>query len=815
MKANVMKKSLIIPIILCISVIGLYLQHIEPVSAAETLKITQDQFEFRDEPRVADETLLGTLPINTPVEWTGETSGQWFRVKAPNGQIGWIHNSGLSRPTTKPTSTRRPRSNTSRPSQMVTSQPKLQTTVSTLEKKNEQYKAQLNEKERRIAELTKDIETLENKISDAAQMLDDTEQLRKMNEMQTTEMQNEIAELNKTLEEKENALLTERVEITKLQTQLKNLQSQATGTRDRDWFLLYAVSIPLNILGLFLLGFFWFRNSRRKDQKEVFIQSAGQAEEEAAIADNLEQRPEHHREENVELISSPSPESTTQEPTTESEFNELDIVMTSSLEEKTLPLEEELAQTEEESLVDEDVVIDLSDVLPAETTADQAEHGEEKEIEIISQELPEQEEPGKTTEKTIKEPKEEYSPNTHDITDSTETTISEEEAEVELQPEPLEPMSHDEAQEILEDDYENVELFEDDIEVIPEEITEFPEEITGDHICQELDALEAEDLKTSEEASELDEQFMEVLGETSEVKQDTSLDELLEEGELAEEEIAEAEKVEIEGETFEMLMEHSTQIIEPEEEQQFEDVIEPEPEQPIEEEHITPIEKQKDVKTISDLDLISDIPETPIEEAEAEKQQFTSIEPEEAQIFEPEAEQLDAVLGAVGKTEKKTPETLEQDVQELLEEPVNKSISQAENTSKGSVLHPSQRKAMREQVSPELLEPSPILIEPEYEAEEPRLEEEETEITDLTPEQSSSPQQSKEPKYDIELIEVGENKKNIIHILSKIDGLAKTPQELVNATPCIIARGAREADAKNFQVVMKKFGSSVRLIKKS
>ena len=76
--------------------------YIEQTYGQETLKITQDQFEFRDEPRVAEETLLGTLRLGTSVVWTGKTSGSWFEVKAPNGQIGWVHESGLSRPTTRP-----------------------------------------------------------------------------------------------------------------------------------------------------------------------------------------------------------------------------------------------------------------------------------------------------------------------------------------------------------------------------------------------------------------------------------------------------------------------------------------------------------------------------------------------------------------------------------------------------------------------------------------------------------------------------------------------------------------------------------------
>jgi hypothetical protein len=107
---------------------------------------------------------------------------------------------------------------------------------------------------------------------------------------------------------------------------------------------------------------------------------------------------------------------------------------------------------------------------------------------------------------------------------------------------------------------------------------------------------------------------------------------------------------------------------------------------------------------------------------------------------------------------------------------------------------------------PSFLEPTPILIEPEYEPEERLLEQETVD--------AASDERSKEPRYDIELVDAGKNSRHIIHILSKVEGLTRAPQELVEHTPCIIAYGARETDAKNFQVVMQKIRVRVRLIPK-
>lgn len=70
----------------------------------------------------------------------------------------------------------------------------------------------------------------------------------------------------------------------------------------------------------------------------------------------------------------------------------------------------------------------------------------------------------------------------------------------------------------------------------------------------------------------------------------------------------------------------------------------------------------------------------------------------------------------------------------------------------------------------------------------------------------------KGPQYAIELVYIGKNKEKIVELLSKIKGLTRPSQELVDMVPCIVAWGARQNDAKNFQVVMQKLGAEVRLV---
>ena len=81
-----------------------------PAYAQETINVTQDQLELRSDPADNDENILGTLRANTPVTFTGKTSGKWYQITAPNGQTGWVHQSGVSRPPSvvKPTPTPKP-----------------------------------------------------------------------------------------------------------------------------------------------------------------------------------------------------------------------------------------------------------------------------------------------------------------------------------------------------------------------------------------------------------------------------------------------------------------------------------------------------------------------------------------------------------------------------------------------------------------------------------------------------------------------------------------------------------------------------------
>jgi hypothetical protein len=219
----------------------------------------------------------------------------------------------------------------------------------------------------------------------------------------------------------------------------------------------------------------------------------------------------------------------------------------------------------------------------------------------------------------------------------------------------------------------------------------------------------------------------------------------IEEGEEVEEE--KGTTVEIDGEEFEMLVEQSTQIIEPEEKSYEEQA-----------------EEAEDIEEIEIINDIEDIEEI-IEEGE-----FEDVG---------EVEEIEEIVELV----------------EVVEEvELDKSLQDVESEE------------LEQPSTPTLLEPSPILIEPEHEPAEPSLGQDQELVV--------PPPESKGPKYDIELVNVGKNRGRILHILSKIEGLSKSPQELVDAVPSIIVRGAKEQDAKNFQVVMQKLGSNVRLIRK-
>jgi hypothetical protein len=244
-----------------------------------------------------------------------------------------------------------------------------------------------------------------------------------------------------------------------------------------------------------------------------------------------------------------------------------------------------------------------------------------------------------------------------------------------------------------------------------------------------------------------------------------------------------------------MLGAHNTQIIESEED---EDVLLDTDEELLEiEEEIEPEPSMSNGEPMGISEAVMSSPEPSEEQAEQLLEEMLEQESEELEeestpeLLEEEAEQLleEVLEEETIELERKSP-LLEEDAEQLIEETLENEINQA---------------------IPSFLEPSPILIEPEYEPEEVGIASSESKEAPSGSSSSSSP---KEAKYDIELLDVGPNKEHIIHILSKINGLTNPPQDLVGTVPCIIARGANESDAKNFQVLMKKFGSNIRLIQK-
>lgn len=751
------------------------------ISAAETLKITRDQFEFRDEPRVADETLLGTLRLGTPVEWSGETSGRWFRVTAPNGQTGWVHDSGLSTPKTRVQPTPKPAPQTSRRVAAPASSNQSQRTLRELQQTNEQYQASLEEKNRRIAQLTKDIEDLEAKLTDVAQLIDDQEQLRKVDQIKATELQNELTALQETIKQKDEALLTAKVERNELMNQLNELQSQAGTGRDQERFWLYAISLPLNLIGLLVLGFWGIRHIRQRKSEDALLEEVIRERQESDVVQEEAEEPQQEK-----IIIPPVPstqqEQETKEPLLESELEELDVVMVASSAEESVSESEESPKTEGVS-ADEDVVIDLADVLPtSQESSLQEPDPEETEAEVLIEDIGEIEEiediEDMTSEEVIEMGRDEADEHSEAEADIEE--LAEKEA-IEIFPEEAES---------LEPEHERF----DQMIVIETEETEEPE------LEPVLEPEEVDILSEEEELSEhekLHDDDMEALLEnTPKMAQDTSIEELLEDGELEEEKSSiaeesgkipetpiseESEEIEIEGERFAMLPERNTQIIEPEEEEAFDETLfyetaeaEQEPTSPQNQEKETSSRNLEDPEKVTTFDDVA--------VSSSAEESFESIDEELETSFEPEKEE-EAV------SDEEAPET----------------ISEGQK---------SQQEMLLDSL-PSFLEPTPFLIEPEYDETENISVASTGQETDDGISAADAQQRSKEPRYDIELTDVGENPEHIIHILSKIEGLTKAPQELVDQAPCIIARGAKESDAKNFQIVMQKFGSEVQLIKKT
>jgi SH3-like domain-containing protein len=771
-RTKAMKKLFVASIMFSVCVLYLYFLNVDQIDGAETLKITKDHIEFREEPKVAEENLLGTLRIGTSVEWTGNTSGDWFEVQAPNGQTGWVHKSGLSaprslpkieeKPTPMPKLTSTPKPTTSQPVSRAVST-ELQKKISQLEK----AEAQLEEKDKRISELTGELGQLEQKLTDTAQLLDDTDQLRKMEKVKLSETQTEMDELKKTLEQKEEMLNTEKVEVIKLRDQLRSLQEQLSGAGSLERSLLYAVSIPLNIIGIILLSSILYRQQKKKRKTGIKPDISHKQKEHG-----ITEQPIPEQEQQVEILSAMG-----------SKLGEPATVMAAGPEYEPVIIKEE-------EIVDEDVIIDLADVLSLEqkdqiTGLGKAKKSDEEaqKMEIIAEELPESEAVTETSGEEIEE-------------------IGEVEAVEEIE----EVGELEEIEAIREiGEIEEVEAAEE-----TEEVGEL-EEIEAIREIGELE--EIEEVKETGEVEEVEKIETETLAE----EQEEDLGDFDYDA-IYPEEVS--EKVEIAGEKFEMFVEQTTQIIESEEgdEEQFEEELVPEGaiEEP---EEIEEIEESYEIEEIEEIEgmegieeLAEDIEE--LEETEDIEEVGDLEEFEESQAGQEIVELLEDMDEFEEVTELEELEEI-QDVEEVenIEEIEDiGEVGSGDETFEPAIEQSTQEFEPGEQLSPPtLLEPEPVLIEPEYEPTEPLFDKIEEKVPESVP---SAPEATKEPKYDIELINVGEKREQILHILSKIEGLTKSPQELVDSVPSVIARGAKESDAKNFQIVMKKFGSKVRLIKR-
>ena len=685
-----MKKVYVATVILylCVSMICLFRG--ATIYGAETLTITQDHFEFRDEPRVAEETLLGTLRAGTPVEWTGNTDGNWFEVRAPNGQVGWVHSSGVSHPKSlsRPNAASTSKQTTSRgTSRATTSSTTVQKTVTELEKTNAQYKALLEEKDRRVGELTREIEELEQKLVETAQEINDTKQFQEMGQAELTDLQNEYDTLKTTLAQKDTELSTLQQELNALEEKVGPTERILYGS-NVFWLLL------LSGIGIFLY-------IRHKKQGSVAIETEFGHEHRNYVTDKQRISPElkphpptHATPAGISPVSAPFMEPVEEE----------DVIIELS---DVLPIPEQPIREEQdviEEVQDVEIVTDIEEIEDIQ---------EVEEIEAI-EEIEELEEP--------------------EVIDDVEEIEDVEELE---EPEFIEEAEEiTDVEELIEElgdaDFDDVEL-----ELIPDDLIE--------DVSEESPVADAASLH--EELEELEES----LEVSSDFDYEAFYDELTSDASKEDIHAQEAsERIEVGGEEFEMLAEQSTQIIEEDEEvYDAEEYIE------------EIIEEVEEIEELSPGTEYVSLAEEVAETAELlELQELESLE-EPLEIIPEEIEEIFEV----------------EEVEEF--EPAKQTIP------------------------PSLLEPSPILIEPEY---EPSLGHKQE------PPRSQQPE-LKGPKYDIELVYVGDNKENIVELLSKIKGLTRSPQELVNIVPSIIARGAKENDAKNFQVVMKKLGADVRLIK--
>ena len=684
------KKLWFTTILTGICAVGLcVLLHNGNASAQETLHITRDQFEFRDAPQAIDDTLIGTLRIGTSVEWTGKTSGGWFEIKAPNGQIGWVHESGISRPKTRIEPTPAPKK-TARPTTSRNASPTQR--QETLEKTNAQYEAQLQEKDRRIAELSADLEALEEKLTDVAQMVEDHKQLLKLEELKSTEVQNERVALQNALKEKDEKSLTQKVELTRLQSQLKDLRSQQSGfSLER---IILGISVLFNIVGLILLGYIKTQRSDRKRQDhDAFMPSKTDRTDEKHRVSADDAARTHLQDKTVLAHDSVKIQITHE---TESQLKELDVVMEAP--------ESEIIE-EEQNYVEEDVVIDLEDVLPMTTQVEPTSSPSvvsEEHDDVIMIEEPGQQEPDEVI--IVEEPIQ----HVHEVENLQEDVIET-------------PVFTVEAPQVLE----------------PEEPPPYQSEEPVQAISEELDA------EIELEPEEREEQMEELLEDTPELDQHAALDDILEEGDLEELEITpteeEYQKVEVGGDTFEVLPKRNTQLIESEDESENNfatGTAETALEYPAEED---------------EEDIFMDNPGI-IEDIEPGNEDFESNIEQATRHFEPDDDIASTPIEA-----DMLEEVIEEGVleEESSEEDILKEESIAAGMLKEDVL---QESLVTDQAAPSLLEPSPFVIEPEHESGE------------LQEEAEFDQQQIKEPKYDIELVKVGDNPEHVLHILSKLKG---------------------------------------------
>lgn len=715
------------------------------IYGAETLTITQDHFEFRDEPRVAEETLLGTLRAGTPVEWTGNTDGNWFEVRAPNGQVGWVHQSGVSAPksVSRPKATPAPKQTTSRSvAKTTTASSTLQKKVAELEQTNTQYKALLEEKDRRVGELTREIDELEQKLVETAQEINDTKQFQEMEQTELTELQSQYDKLKATLDEKDAELAT-------LQEEHDVLQEKVQPTER----ILYG-SIGLWLLSL-LGGIGIFLYVRHKKHGSMAIESEFGYEHRNYVTDTQQISPDLKPSPPTPPSAMPAAPSAEAMPVMGTVAGE-DVVIELS---DVLPVPEQPIREDQESIEDVqdiDIVADIEEIQEVEevveelTEADVIEEIED--IEVI-EDVKELEEP--------------------EILDNVEEI---EEVEEIIEPEEIEELEEPELIEEAEEITDVEELIEElgDAESGDVELELIPDDLVEEDVSEEPFAAAAVSLH--EELEELEEGL-----DVSDFDYDAFYDELT--GDASQEEIPPQEAseiVEVAGEEFEMLAEQNTQIIEEDEEAyDAEEYIE---------EIIEEVEVIEELPLETTKTLAEDVAETAeileLQELECVEQPFDIVEDiEEIEELE-EIEEFEEVEEIEEIEEIEELEEVEQE-EEIFEVEEIEEFEPAEQT-----------------IPPSLLEPSPILIEPEY---EPSLAHEQA-----PPTQQPEP---KGPQYDIELVYIGKNKEKIVELLSKIKGLTRSPQELVDRVPSIIARRAKQDDAKNFQVVMQKLGAEVRLIK--